>query len=221
MSGSSAWTAIARSWTVSHFSWMSATSASCRRRSHPSSASIARHYCGIIASKEPDCPQQPLGGPLMQKLSWWRPAGARLSIHIQIQNRKKHPSFHRLGRQSVAWWRRGRDGLQQPVSLRQLYRAGLRSRRGDTQIYIGVPKPERRTCGRRFWDFWGWSHGKRRQSVGPAKPLHGVLKTGCAEGRSPFAGCPRVSLRHNYIANLSKVGPPVRFTGALLTDARS
>ena len=49
----------------------------------------------------------------------------------------------------------------------------------------------------------------------------GVLKTGCAERRSTFAGCPRVSLRHNYIANLSKVGPPVRFTGALLTDARS
>ncbi len=51
--------------------------------------------------------------------------------------------------------------------------------------------------------------------------LHGVLKTGRAEGRSPFAGCPRVSLRHYCIVNSLKVGPPVRFTGALLTDARS
>ena len=52
-------------------------------------------------------------------------------------------------------------------------------------------------------------------------PLGLSSETGCVAGRSPFAGCPRVSLRHNYTANLSKLGPPVRFTGALLTDARS
>ena len=86
---------------------------------------------------------------------------------------------------------------------------------------LKLPKPGRCTCGRRFCDLWGWSHGKRRQSLGPAKPLHGVLKIEYAEGRSPFAGYSRVSLRHSYIANCSKVGPPVIFTGALFTDARS
>ena len=47
----------------------------------------------------------------MQVLIWWRPAGARLPIHVQIRNRKKRPSVCRLGRLFVAWWRRGRVEL--------------------------------------------------------------------------------------------------------------
>ena len=53
----------------------------------------------------------------MENLGWRRPVGTCLTVHIFRYNRLNHRSVGRLGRQSVAWWIRGRVDLQQKHGL--------------------------------------------------------------------------------------------------------